>query len=269
MKTSKKNHETAAPVKRRFLTGRTGKFNIFNIFLLLCFTVAILLIVSAPGCKHKKMEFDIIGTWEFHISFYDTVNMNLPVIWDFTFTEVGEVFLFTELKGQYRLSDNTLRFDCSYPDRYRNTEYQFLFEGEIGSDTTMGGMIYDNTSGAAVVGTFTAEKIGGLQLFDIVGTWDFEVTYTVDYYKPLLPQLWVFTFDANGELWLYDQRKQTYDFDGRNVRFPCHYYFAPATGSAMHLLFVAYMTTADEMTGTLYNDVGGSWIIGTVSARRQ
>jgi len=259
-----------------FLTGSFSKQPFYRGFCRqsnrLLWVMAVLgLVFSANGCKTSSLEFDLVGAWEFQVSFHQNTNLNLPRTWVFTFTRTGDVFLFSQMKGSYTLSGDRLQFDCRYADRYRNTEYAFFFAGQIESDTSLLGRVYNNTAGPAEVGTFRAEKIAGLQTFDVVGTWDFDVTYIVDYYQTQipLPHLWKFTFKANGELWLDDQRKQTYDFDGRNVRFPCHYYFEPATGSAVHLLFLGFMTGADNMDGFLYNDVGGSWIIGIISARRR
>jgi len=259
-----------------FLTGSFSKQPLYRGFCrhgyrLLWVIAVIGLVFSASGCKKSNLSFDIIGTWDFQVYFHQSANMNLPRTWVFTFNEAGDVFLFSQMKGQYRLSGDTLHFDCRDPDRYRNTEYAFVFEGQIESDTSLWGKVYNNAAGPAEVGTFRAEKTSGWQIFDIVGTWDFDVTYIVDYYQTQipLPRLWRFTFKANGELWLFDQRKQTFDFDGRNVRFPCHYYFEPATGSAVHLLFLGFMTGADDMEGFLYNDVGDSRIIGVISAHRQ
>jgi hypothetical protein len=240
-----------------------------RVFILWIIILATLLANAA--CK-KSAEViipnsKIIGPWEFHVDFSPSLNLNLPRIWMFSFNQLNEVYLFSEKKGPYDFDGGGIQFECRYNDRFRMVEHNFLFCGRI-SNEQLTGAIYKSAYEPEILGTFWAHRTGDLIVFDIVGTWDFQVSYTEPYYIGMLPELWRFTFTDNDELWLYDERKNSYDFDGRNVRFPCHYYIDISQGSAVHLLFLGYMTGQDSISGYLYNDVGDSRIIGTVDAVR-
>ena len=235
-----------------------------------------LIVLFGVSCKKSDVGIpvtEIIGVWNFHLSFLSEVNLNLPTIWTFTFNNAGEVYLFNEKKGTYQFEGKTLEFQCPYSDRFRLMEHNFFFSGQFSRNNGITGYLYRGKNDSELLGMFQAEQIGALQLFDILGTWDFHVHITDPYYaSPVynLPELWRFTFNnvGEGEVWLYDERKNSYDFDGRNIRFPCHYFFEPSTGSALHLLFLGYMDDWDSISGYLYNDVGGSTIIGDFEAQR-
>jgi hypothetical protein len=235
-----------------------------------------LIVLFSVSCKKSNVDIpitEIIGVWNFHVSFLPGANLNLPTIWTFTFNSAGEIYLFAEKKGTYQFEDGTIEFECPYSDRFRYTEHNFFFSGQFSRDNGITGHLYRGKNDPELLGSFYAERIGELQLFDILGTWDFHVAITDPYYaSPVfnLPELWRFTFnnEGEGEVWLFDERKNSYDFDGRNIRFPCHYYFEPSTGSALHLLFLGYMDNQDSISGYLYNDVGGSTIIGVFTADR-
>jgi hypothetical protein len=235
-----------------------------------------LMVLFSVSCKKSDAVIpitEIIGVWNFHVSFLPETHLNLPTIWTFTFNSDGEVYLFSEKKGTYQIEDATIEFQCPYSDRFRSTEHNFFFSGHFSRDNGITGYVYRGKNNSEILGMFQAVRIEELQLFDILGTWDFHVHITDPYYRsPVynLPELWRFTFNnvGEGEVWLYDERKNSYDFDDRNIRFPCHYYFEPSTGSALHLLFLGYMDDADSISGYLYNDVGGSTIIGVFAANR-
>ncbi len=165
----------------------------------------------------------IIGPWEFHVDFIPSLNFNLPRIWMFNFNQINEVALFSEKKGSYEFDGGGIQFQCRYNDRFRMIEHQFFFAGQF-SNEQLTGVICKSAYEPEILGTFWAHRTEDLIMFDIVGSWDFQVTFTEPYYIGLLPGLWRFTFNDSDELWLYDERKNSYDFDGRNVRFPCHYY---------------------------------------------
>lgn len=240
-----------------------------RIFILWIIILATLL----PNAACKKSGEVIIpnskiyGPWEFHVEFSPSLNLNLPRIWMFTFSQMDEVYFFSEKKGPYDFDGAGIHFECPYNDRFRMIEHHFFFSGQLSNDH-LTGAIYKSSYEPEILGTFWAHRAEDFIMFDIVGTWDFQVTYTEPYYPEVLPGLWRFTFTDNDELWLYDERKNSYDFDGRNVRFPCHYYIDISQGSAVHLLFLGYMTGQDSIAGYLYNDVGNSLIIGTVNAVR-
>jgi hypothetical protein len=236
--------------------------------ILLLIGLAVLL--AGAACKKSSEVIiptsQIYGTWEFHVEFSPSLNFNLPRVWMFTFSQMDEVYLFSEKKGDYDFDGKGIQFECPYNDRFRMVEHHFFFSGQF-SDEQLTGAVYKSSQEPEIWGTFWARRTG-LIMFDIVGTWDFQVTYTEPYYSGILPGLWRFTFNDSDELWLYNDRKNSYDFDGRNVRFPCHYYIDISQGSAVHLLFLGYMSSRDSISGYLYNDVGGSWIIGTFSGVR-
>lgn len=223
------------------------------------------------ACKKSEEinipNWKIIGPWEFQVEFIPWLNFNLPGIWIFTFNQTNEVYLFSEKKGSYDFNGGAVQFEIPYNDRFRMIEHHFFFSGQL-SNEQLTGRIYKSANEPEIMGTFWAHRIEELITFDIVGTWDFQVTYTEPYYSGMLPELWRFTFNDNDELWLYNERKDAYDFDGRNVRFPCHYYIDITQGSALNLLFLGYMNGQNSIAGYLYNDVGGSWIIGTFKGIR-
>ena len=235
-----------------------------------------LMVLFSVSCKKSDAVIpvtEIIGVWNFHVSFLSETHLNLPSIWTFTFNNDGEVYLFSEKKGTYQIEDAIIEFECPYSDRFRFTEHNFFFSGQFSRNNGITGYVYRGKNDSEILGMFQAVRIEELQLFDILGTWDFHVHITDPYFaSPVyhLSELWRFTFNnvGEGEVWLFDERKNSYDFDGRNIRFPCHYYFEPSTGSALHLLFLGYMDDRDRISGYLYNDVGGSTIIGVFAANR-
>ncbi|MDQ1355433.1 MAG: hypothetical protein QG657_5743 [Acidobacteriota bacterium] len=239
--------------------------------ILILWLIILATLLSTAACKKSSEVIipssKIIGPWEFHVDFSPTLNLNLPRIWMFSFNQINEVYFFSEKKGPYDFDGGGIQFECPYNDRFRMIEHHFFISGHF-SNEQLTGAIYKSSYEPEILGTFWAQRTGGLIMFDIVGTWDFQVTYTEPYYLEVLPGLWQFTFNDSDELWLYDERKNSYDFDGRNVRFPCHYYIDISQGSAVNLLFLGYMSSQDSIAGYLYNDVGGSWIIGTVNAVR-
>jgi hypothetical protein len=244
-----------------------------KVYIILLMALIVLFSVSCKKSDAGIPVTEIIGVWNFHVSFLPETNLNLPAIWTFTFNNAGEVYLFSEKKGSYRFEGKTIEFQCTYSDRFRFTEHNFFFSGQFSRNNGITGYLYRGKNDSELLGMFQAARIGELQLFDILGTWDFHVHITDPYYtSPVynLPELWRFTFNnvGEGEVWLFDERKNSYDFDGRNIRFPCHYFFEPSTGGALHLLFLGYMDNRDNISGYLYNDVGGSTIIGVFAANR-
>lgn len=242
-----------------------------KIRILMLWIIIMTTLLASAACKKSSEVIipnsKIYGTWEFHVEFSPSLNFNLPRVWAFTFSQMDEVYLFSEKKGAYEFDGEGIHFECPYNDRFRMVEHQFFFSGQL-SNEKLTGAIYKSSYEPEILGTFWASRTEDLVMFDIVGTWDFQITYTEPYYLELLPGLWQFTFNDNDELWLYDERKNSYDFDGRNVRFPCHYYIDISQGTAVNLLFLGYMSNQDSIAGYLYNDVGGSWIIGTFNAVR-
>ena len=229
------------------------------------------LLAGLAGCKKSGADAftgEIAGTWRFTIAYDASSGLNLPWILLITLGADGGVDLFGASAGTYTLEDDGLRFGFPYEDRYRAVTHQFNFFCTLLASGRMGGELKD---GNQRVGILEAVKVSELNLFDVEGTWDFSVTYNADSagYRFNLPQLWEFSFTGSGEVWLGEKRKQTYDFDGLNLRFPCHYYVDSDTGSAKHVMFVGVMSDADHMSGYLYNDVGDALILGDFEAKRR
>ena len=231
----------------------------------------VFLLVGMGGCKKSATDLfsdEIVGTWRFEIAYDASSNLNLPWIMIVTLNDDGSFDLFRENKGMYTVNGDEIHFSFPYEDRYRSTTHQFNFLCVRLSTGHLNGELKD---GNQRVGILEAVKVSELNLFDVEGTWDFTVTYNADSagFRFNLPQLWEFSFSGSGEVWLGDQRKQTYDFDGLNLRFPCHYYVDSDTGSAKHVMFLGVMSDADHMSGYLYNDVGDALILGDFEAKRR
>ncbi len=234
--------------------------------------LSVLFTLMLPGCK-KSDETGIspsvfYRSWEFRVQFTPGSTLNLPQHWMFTFDSNGGFSLFNQPQGSFQVEDDTMEFTVTYTDRYRNNrEHRFTFSCTY--DIAESHHIVGEVSEAGtVVGYFEAEIIQAVVLYDIIGTWDFTVTYDDSGWGRELPAYWQFTFNDIGELWLFDDRKQTYDFDGRNIRFPCHYYTDESTGSARHLLFLGYMVSENRISGILYRGVGHNNIAGSFQANR-
>lgn len=233
------------------------------------FVVCVLVWIS--GCKTSgidKFMSEIAGIWRFEISYDESSKLNLPWIMIITLYDDGNFDLFAENKGTYTTDGDEIRLSFPYEDRYRYTTLHFNFICTRLSPRHITGELKDGTQR---VGLIEAVMINELKLFNVVGTWDFKVTYNAgsEPYRFNLPEEWQFSFNELEEVWLYNKRKQTYDFDGLNLRFPCHYYLDESTGSAKHVMFVGVMSNADHMAGYLYNDVGDAFILGTFAANRQ
>jgi len=232
---------------------------------------AVCLLVLISGCKTSKIDnfmSEIAGIWQFEISYDESSKLNLPWIMIITLYDDGNFDLFVENKGTYTTHGDEIRLSFSYEDRYRYTTLQFNFICTRLSPKHITGELKDGTQR---VGSIEAVMINELKLFDVIGTWDFKVTYNAgsEPYRFNLPEEWQFSFNELEEVWLYNKRKQTYDFDGLNLRFPCHYYIDESTGSAKHVMFVGVISDADHMAGYLYNDVGDALILGTFAANRK
>lgn len=220
-------------------------------------------------CKQGVRQIDnsrIVGTWRLEVSYTEDSNLNLPKIWLFTFNKNGQLLYFSQNSGTYELELDQITFECDFTDRVRNKNHNFLFMGDV---TNHGARVIAGTikEGSRLLGTFHGLPIDKPVFYQIVGTWDCKVTITDSYFATLLPDQWRFTFTNAGELWLYSERKQGYEFDGINIRFPCHYYHSLATHSAKHLMFVGEMQSEDTISGRLYNDVGGGVVIGKFDAQ--
>ena len=233
--------------------------------------IAVLLfLLGGAGCKRADIDpstGDLAGFWRLEIAYHASSNLNLPWIMLITLHENGGFDVFAEPKGSYTVTGDEIRFGFAYADRYRSVTHQFDFLCTLPSGGRMSGEL---TDGAVRVGEVTAVKVNALTLFDVTGEWDFAVTFAAGSQGLWagLPAAWRFSFTGSGEVWLGNARKQTFDFDGLNLRFPCHYYLDEATGSAKHLMFVGTMSDPDHMTGYLFNDVGDNLILGDFTGVR-
>jgi len=224
----------------------------------------LVLLLGVTGCKKAHIDpatGEVAGIWRFEIAYDAFSNLNLPWIMLFTLHENGFFDLFEEPKGTYTVTGDEIRFGFAYADRYRSITHQFNFRCTLQPGGRMSGELMDE---ALRVGEVAAMKVNALTLFDVTGEWDFIVTFDAGSqgFWGGLPANWHFSFTGSGEVWLDNARKQTYDFDGLNLRFPCHYYLDESTGSAKHLMFVGVMSDADHMAGYLFNDVGDNLILG-------
>ncbi len=220
-------------------------------------------------CKKGVKQDDnshIVGTWKLEVQYTEDSNLNLPKIWIFTFNKNGQAQFFLEPSGAYELDDEQITFECDFFDRFRDKDHNFIFLGDY---TSHGSVSISGTikEGSRLIGTFRAQPIDKPIYYPIQGTWDFNVTITDSYSATLLPDQWQFIFSESGELWFFSDRKQNYDFDGINIRFPCHYYHNLSDHSAKHLMFVGEVLDRDKISGVLYNDVGDGAVIGTFTAQ--
>ena len=239
-----------------------------RIFCLVC---VVCLLVGMGGCKKSAADLfsdEIAGIWRFEIAYDATSGLNLPWIMMITLYDDGSFDLFRENQGRYTVDGDEIHFSFPYEDRYRSTTHQFDFFCTRLSAGHLNGELKDANHR---VGILEAVKVSELNLFDVVGDWDFRVTYNAgsEGYRCNLPENWRFSFTGLEEVWLDNQRKQSYDFDGLNLRFPCHYYLDESTGSAKHVMFVGVMSDGDHMSGYLYNDVGDAMILGDFRGERR
>ncbi|HDP94968.1 MAG TPA: hypothetical protein ENN40_06375 [Candidatus Aminicenantes bacterium] len=232
--------------------------------------VVIVLIGGVWGCKKgdiADVSGEVTGIWRTVVSYDPSSGLNLPWVFLITLHAGGGLDLFGKPGGTFSVDEGRVRFGFAYEDKYRSTTHQFRFLCTIPTSGRMTGVLQDD---GRRIGTVAAARVAALDLFDVVGNWSFRVDFHAgsEAYRGNLPREWNFTFTATEEVWLGNQRKQTYVFDGLNIRFLCHYYLDESTGSAKHLLFTGTMSDDDHLSGYLYNDVGDAMILGDFIARR-
>lgn len=232
--------------------------------------VVMALLGGVWGCKQADTGDafeEVAGIWRTVISYDPSSGLNLPWVFLITLHAGGGVDLFGMPAGTFSVDEGRVRFGFAYEDKYRSTTHQFRFLCTIPASGRMTGELQND---GRRIGTVEAVRVAALDLFDVVGNWSFSVNFHAgtETYRHNLPREWDFTFTAAQEVWLGNQRKQDYVFDGLNIRFPCHYYLDESTGSAKHLLFTGTMSDDDHLSGYLYNDVGDAMILGDFIARR-
>lgn len=233
--------------------------------------VVMALLGGVWGCKQADTGNafeEVAGVWRAVISYDPSSGLNLPWVFLITLHAGGGLDLFDRPSGTYQVDEGLIRFGFAYEDKYRSTIHQFQFLCNMHSAGRMTGVLQDD---GRRVGAVEAVRVPALELYDVEGNWNFSVNFHAgtETYCHNLPQEWNFTFTAAGEVWLNNQRKQDYVFDGLNIRFPCHYYLDQQSGAAKHLLFTATMNGDGNLIGFLYNDVGDAFVLGDFTSRRE
>ncbi len=232
--------------------------------------LTVLFLVLVPGCKKSGDDgltsADFYSAWEFQVRFSDESGLNLPEFWYFSFDTNGDFSLFNQKEGSFIFVDDAFEFTMNYTDPFQKFgEHLLTFKGTFNRDggTPITGTVTER--GMEVAG-FQGEKIPTIVTYDVAGDWKFTISMTPDWSYELQSPM-EFRFDPNGDYYLSNEIKKTYDFDGRTIRFP-FWQILDNGYSTVHVLFMGYMSSDGRMMGSVFNDVSQNYIIATFEAER-